>query len=106
MKRFTQAASILALVVLGCSNGKEEPPGNTMAELPQGPAPGPSDAPPNAPPPPAMCGDMNGGGDQHVDFPTLMATKLAEKDTAMTRQLALLEQRYDLSDRAGALRMT
>src|SRR3954471_8218947 len=103
MKRFTQAASILALVVLGCSNGKEEPPGNTMAELPQGPAPGPSDAPPNAPPPPAMCGDMNGGGDQHVDFAALMEAKVAEKDTAMSRQLDLLNARYDLADAPGKI---
>ncbi len=58
----------------------------------------PGDAPPNAPPPPAACGDMNGGGDQHVDFATLMKNKIAEKPVAMERQLALLETRYDLSD--------
>ena len=56
------------------------------------------DAPPNSPPPPASCGDMNGGGDQHVDFGALMAAKIAEKAEAMSRQLALLELRYDLSD--------
>jgi cytochrome c peroxidase len=44
---------------------------------------------------------MNGGGDQHVDFPTLMATKIAEKTEVMQRQLALLEFRYDLSDLAA-----
>jgi cytochrome c peroxidase len=49
---------------------------------------------------------MNGGGDQHVDFPTLLETKIAEKDEAMSRQRALLEARYDLSDEAGALAMT
>jgi hypothetical protein len=59
------------------------------------------DAPPNAPPPAASCGDMNGGGDQHVDFPALMATKIAEKTEAMQRQLALLDFRYDLSDAAA-----
>ena len=56
------------------------------------------DSPPNAPPPPAMCGDMNGGGDQHVDFPALMAAKIAEKPTALARQADLLALRYDLSD--------
>jgi len=29
------------------------------------------DPPPNAPAPAASCGDMNGGGDQHVDFDAL-----------------------------------
>ncbi|HYO98047.1 MAG TPA: cytochrome B6 [Polyangiaceae bacterium] len=56
------------------------------------------DSPANAAPPPAACGDLNGGGDQHVDFPKLMATKIAEKPEAMRRQLELLEARYDLSD--------
>src|SRR5262245_37985678 len=56
------------------------------------------DAPPNAPPPAATCGDMNGGGDQHVDFPGLMLAKLAERDEVMRRQLALLDFRYDLTD--------
>jgi len=60
---------------------------------------GPSDVPPPPPPPPAQCGDMNGGGDQHVDFPALMKMKVAEKDAVMARQLALLEMRYDLADR-------
>ena len=106
MKRFTQAASILALIVFGCSNAKQDQPGNTMAQLPQGSAPGPSDAPPNAPPPAAMCGDMNGGGDQHVDFATLMETKIGEKDTAMSRQLALLSDRYDLADAPSKVEMT
>jgi cytochrome c peroxidase len=55
--------------------------------------------PPPPPPPPAKCGDMNGGGDQHVDFPTLMTVKVAEKDPTMARQRALLEARYDLTDR-------
>jgi cytochrome c peroxidase len=54
--------------------------------------------PPSAAAPPAMCGDMNGGGDQHVDFAALMASKQAEKAEAMDRQAALLTQRYDLSD--------
>ncbi|MFZ5892497.1 MAG: cytochrome B6 [Myxococcota bacterium] len=41
---------------------------------------------------------MNGGGDQHVDFPTLMAQKVEEKPVAMERQLTLLNDRYDLSN--------
>jgi cytochrome c peroxidase len=56
------------------------------------------DSPPNAPPPPAMCGDMNGGGDQHVDFPGLMAAKIAVKPEVESRQAALLNIRYDLAD--------
>src|SRR5688500_17224725 len=62
--------------------------------------------PPNAPPPPAACGDMNGGGDQHVDFNKLVETKTAEKPEAMMRQLALLEQRYDLAARPSDVTMT
>jgi cytochrome c peroxidase len=64
------------------------------------------DPPPNTPPPPASCGDMNGGGDEHVDFPALFEAKVAEKPAAMERQLALLEARYDLSDRPGSRTMT
>lgn len=59
-------------------------------------------SPPNSPPPAASCGDMNGGGDQHVDFPTLRAAKVAEKPEVQSRQAALLEARYDLSDRPSA----
>jgi cytochrome c peroxidase len=62
--------------------------------------------PPNTPPPPAMCGDMNGGGDQHVNFDQLVEVKSAEKDAVQARQLALLEARYDLSDAPGAATMT
>ena len=58
----------------------------------------PSEGPPNSPPPPAMCGDMNGGGDQHVDFEALRAAKIEEKPIAQERQRALLEARYDLGD--------
>jgi cytochrome c peroxidase len=64
-----------------------------------------SKPPPNAPPPPAECGDMNGGGDQHVDFAALMAAKVAEKDEAMARQLELLELRYDLGDDPSSVTM-
>ena len=65
-----------------------------------------SEPPPNAPPPPAMCGDMNGGGDQHVDFDKLVEAKSAEKDAVMQRQRALLEWRYDLADNPSDLKMT
>ena len=58
-----------------------------------------SEGPPNSPAPPAACGDMNGGGDQHVDFAALMAAKIEEKPIANARQQALLELRYDLADR-------
>jgi cytochrome c peroxidase len=111
MKRFTRALSIATVGVLGCSvfscsNGKQDHEGSSTGQLPSGLSPGPADAPPNAPLPPAMCGDLNGGGDQHVDFDTMMATKIAEKDEAMSRQLDLLELRYDLSDNPSDLAMT
>lgn len=109
MKRILGIASLAALCALACSNGSgnDGTPGHTTKPLPLGPFPtGPTDGPPNAPPPPGMCGDMNGGGDQHVDFPTLMETKIAEKGEAMSRQLDLLEQRYDLSEAAGDAEMT
>jgi cytochrome c peroxidase len=67
----------------------------------------PPTLPPPPPPPPAACGDMNGGGDQHVDFAALKAAKEAEKPETMERQAALLAQRYDLSDNPSpTLRMT
>lgn len=72
-------------------------------------APGADDLsgpPPNAPLPPASCGDLNGGGDQHVDFEALKAQKIAEKPEAMARQLQLLEARYDLSDNPSEVLMT
>lgn len=107
MKRILGVASLAAFCALACSNGNEGTPGQTTKPLPLGPFPtGPSDGPTNSPPPPAMCGDLNGGGDQHVDFVALMAAKLAEKDEAMNRQLALLEQRYDLGDAFGDTAMT
>ena len=65
-----------------------------------------SQPPPNAPAPPAACGDQNGGGDQHVDFDKLVANKTREKAEAMTRQRALLELRYDLSDKPSPVKMT
>jgi cytochrome c peroxidase len=58
---------------------------------------GMSEAPPDGPYA-ASCGDMNGGGDQHVDFDELFAQKSAAKDALMMRQLALLDMRYDLAD--------
>lgn len=108
MKRVLGAVLALSAIAGGCSNAaNENPPGDSLATLPQGPVEnGPSDAPPNAPPPSAMCGDMNGGGDQHVDFDALMATKVAEKDEAMKRQLELLELRYNLRNHHESLRMT
>ncbi|HEX6273494.1 MAG TPA: cytochrome B6 [Polyangiaceae bacterium] len=72
----------------------------------ESPADGFADPPPNGPPPPAACGDMNGGGDQHVDFEALMQAKIDEKPAAMERQRALLEARYDLRDDPGTVTMT
>jgi cytochrome c peroxidase len=53
-----------------------------------------------------VCGDQNGGGDQHVDFEALRAQKVAQKPEVMARHLALLEDRYDLSDTPGDVTMT
>jgi cytochrome c peroxidase len=97
----------LCLITTGCNlpleahDRSREPVAQNKAAL----APEGADfsaAPPNAPPPPATCGDMNGGGDQHVDFSGLMTAKAAEKDEVMQRQLALLDVRYDLSDQSSA----
>jgi len=101
-------ALFLLCVVYACDpNGRDDHgiSGEGSALSPDGSVPdaGPvdddlSEGPPNSPPPPAACGDMNGGGDQHVDFEALMAAKIAEKPIAEARQQALLELRYDLSD--------
>ena len=100
--RFTSCTLLLLLTALGCqprAATDETPKRSATRSSALNPELGTfEDAPPNAPPPPASCGDMNGGGDQHVDFGALMAAKVAEKDEAMARQLALLELRYDLSD--------
>lgn len=50
------------------------------------------------PAPPLVCGDQNGGGDQHVDFEAIRAAKVADKPAVLARHRALLEERYDLSD--------
>ncbi|HKO93152.1 MAG TPA: hypothetical protein VJU61_18480, partial [Polyangiaceae bacterium] len=70
------------------------------------PAPDFSEPPPNTPPPPAACGDMNGGGDQHVDFDGLVAVKTAEKAEVEARQQALLDARYDLIPAPSDVTMT
>jgi cytochrome c peroxidase len=90
-----------ALATFGCDESRASS-SETASSAPLVPDAGaialPDGAPPNAPPPAATCGDMNGGGDQHVDFPALMAQKIAEKPQAEARQAALLAARYDLSD--------
>ena len=95
-----QRASILCLlsaIATACSTSSKPDATNTQNAVEPAPNPFP-DAPPNSPPPAATCGDMNGGGDQHVDFPGLLAAKIAEKTEAERRQLELLDFRYDLSD--------
>jgi cytochrome c peroxidase len=107
MMRLTGFVTAAALSLLACGNGKEDAPGDAAAPLPRGSVDtGPEAGPANAPPPPAMCGDMNGGGDQHVDFPALMDTKIAEKPAAMQRQADLLELRYELGDHPSTVTMT
>jgi len=89
----------LGVFCLGCSTQSGDNPHSQVTPTTSlGPLADFSEPPPNSPPPPASCGDQNGGGDQHVDFFALMAAKIAEKPEAMTRQLELLEARYDMSD--------
>jgi cytochrome c peroxidase len=95
------------LACVACQTSRDASPTvTTLPEEQSAPPREPADPPPNAPPPAASCGDMNGGGDQHVDFPTLFETKVAEKPEAMERQLALLADRYDLSDEPSEYTMT
>jgi cytochrome c peroxidase len=61
---------------------------------------------PPPPPPPLVCGDQNGGGDQHVDFEAIRAQKIAQKPEVEARHQALLEERYDLSDIPSDVTMT
>ncbi|HET9958671.1 MAG TPA: cytochrome B6 [Polyangiaceae bacterium] len=109
MYRFSMLSVALMSAMFGCSS--EQSKGTASVELSANAPPGTrgafSEAPPNAPPPPASCGDMNGGGDQHVDFTALRAAKIAEKPDVMRRQSDLLASRYDLSDRpASGVHMT
>jgi cytochrome c peroxidase len=100
-----RAYSIFFLAACAASCGNEPAKGvDTNGSVPSGTQRtfdgGGSDSPPlPPPPPPAMCGDRNGGGDQHVDFPTLRREKVAAKPGVMARHQALLDARYDLSDR-------
>jgi len=52
-----------------------------------------------APPPGGNMFDSRPLGDRHVDFPRLRAKLVAERPAVTARQLALLNARYDLSDR-------
>jgi hypothetical protein len=61
-----------------------------------GQSPVPTEAPPPPPPPPPP----------NETFEEMKARLEAEKPRFMARQLALLEARYDLSDRPGRVRMT
>jgi len=108
MKPSSLACGIGGLLLAACAPASTETMSNPVREqrttLTDGDY---SSPPPNAPPPPAACGDMNGGGDQHVDFAALMRAKQAEKQVVMDRQAGLLAQRYDLSDTPSpSLRMT
>jgi cytochrome c peroxidase len=100
---------LTAVCPFGCSETSEHAGGVQPVALE--PEPSSRDdfsaPPPNAPPPPATCGDMNGGGDQHVDFGALFSAKAAEKPEVEARQAALLEARYDLTDSPSpTLKMT
>ncbi|HET9931849.1 MAG TPA: cytochrome B6, partial [Polyangiaceae bacterium] len=88
---------MLGFVASACGEGGSKPSSSTQSDI-SAPTNRYPDAPPNAPAPPAACGDMNGGGDQHVDFAALMAQKVSEKPEVEARQSTLLMDRYDLSD--------
>ncbi|MEY2935590.1 MAG: hypothetical protein RL033_6339, partial [Pseudomonadota bacterium] len=101
--------SCLAVLASACGTQSERPLGSGAAHLEPATAmhseaqqASLSEPPPNAPAPPAMCGDQNGGGDQHVDFLALRAAKVAEKPEVEQRQQALLTLRYDLTDNPAA----
>lgn len=116
MPRFHHGLACLAALSAACSSGTEPsisakhidltPDTAGLAEQQQAALQSLADPPPNAPPPPAACGDMNGGGDQHVDFAALRAAKIAEKPVVEQRQQQLLELRYDLSDTPSDVTMT
>jgi cytochrome c peroxidase len=90
---------------VACVNVTREEPAGQLEKRASENATSPADEfvePPTNAPAPLGCGDMNGGGDQHVDFDALMAQKIGEKTEAMDRQLALLDARYDLADAPAA----
>jgi cytochrome c peroxidase len=99
MKRYA-VAGYVCLLSLGCTDDgrTHRSPQSSPVERAESVPLDFDGGPPNAPPPAATCGDMNGGGDQHVDFPALMQQKVAEKPIAEQRQQTLLAARYDLSD--------
>jgi cytochrome c peroxidase len=92
--------------LIACDDPQSKPSTGEHTQLETLPAIDFSEPPPNAPAPPAACGDMNGGGDQHVDFNKLVEVKTAEKPEVTMRQQALLDQRYDLVPRASDVTMT
>jgi cytochrome c peroxidase len=100
----TSVAMGITIALLACSqqSGSNTESLEQPANAPPGTRDAFGDAPPNSPPPAATCGDMNGGGDQHVDFAALRAAKVAEKPVVEQRQNDLLEARYDLRDRPAA----
>jgi cytochrome c peroxidase len=95
--RIQFCAALLAAVVVASCDDNQTP--KSLIPDPGGPIdPQALNSSGGAPPPAATCGDMNGGGDQHVDFPALMAAKVAQKPAVMQAQRDLLAARYDLSD--------
>ena len=116
MPRSRHGLACLAALAAACSSGTEPSVSTTHADLTPDTAglADPqlvtlqtlSEPAPNSAPPPAVCGDMNGGGDQHVDFAALRAAKIAEKPVAEQSQQQLLELRYDLSDSPSDVTMT
>jgi cytochrome c peroxidase len=97
----TRWSHALAMVLaIGCSESAKGTASSIEqhADAPPGTRDDFPDSPPNTPPPPSMCGDQNGGGDQHIDFEAMRTAKIAEKPEVEQRQADLLSARYDLSD--------
>ncbi len=104
MKLSSHPVLYLSVFAAGCGNDSIQIAGPNTDDLSAPVSVGYSEPP--APPPPAVCGDQNGGGDQHVDFEALRAAKIAAKAEVTARHQALLEERYDLGDNPSGVTMT
>lgn len=87
------ASVLFTLAACEAVNGTDE----TFVQQQEGRGDAGPDA--TAPPPGGNMFDSRPLGDRHVDFPRLRAKLVAERPAVMARQVALLNARYDLSDR-------
>jgi cytochrome c peroxidase len=87
--RWARLAGLMVLLAGGCDEGSGLPD-DTAAPVTTAPVPGDK-------PPPVAQGPLP--GDQHFDFPASVALGQMIRPIVAERQRALLEERYDLSDR-------